>query len=378
MFAAGSLLLAVILHVMAAHQAKQGLTPMVTDFNTFYAIHGLLADHPAASAYDPTLIRHAEILAATQAYPGPTAERFAQMPTFLWLYPPTATLLMWPLGALPYWIAYAAWGIATLAVWLGAVRRICPDPAALPVALALPATFINGMFGQMGFLTAGLLGWGLVLLVERPILAGIAFGLLTVKPHFGLFLPIALLCGGHWRAVGAACATALALAGASVAVFGVEPWAAFLTHAGQNSGALMETGAVPWSLMPTVFPALRLLGLSVNASYAGQGVAALLALASVMWSWRRPGPPSLQACVLCLATLLALPFAYAYDLTVLALPLFWLAADGFRTRLEAALVILAALLPLLAAGLGKLGVPVAPLVIGALLAVTLRRQAREP
>ena len=156
-----------------------------------------------------------------------------------------------------------------------------------------------------------------------------AFGLLTVKPHLGLLLPVALLCGGHWRCMASAVATALVLAGLSLLAFGWAPWPAFVAQAARAE-ALIDSGAVPWSLMPTVLPALRLAGLSERIADGGQLLAGLIALACVVWAWRRPGSPGLKAAVLCLATFLALPFAYAYDLTLLTLPLFWSAKAGVQ------------------------------------------------
>ncbi len=377
LIAAGYLVLLVVFHLMAARQAADGLPPMVTDFNTFYAVASLLEVNRPEAAYEPAPMLDAERSALAHAYPHLSAGQLTSAPLFTWLYPPATLMLLAPLGRLPYWLAYGLWNSATLLLWLTSVRRILPGAASWSVALALPGTFLNAMFGQMGFLTAGLLGWGLALLGERPALAGIAFGLLTIKPHFGLLLPLALLCGGHWRAIAAAAVTALALSGASLLIFGPAPWAAFLTHAGQG-GALMEAGGVPWSLMPTLFPALRLLGVPSGAAYAAQAAAGMAAAAAVAWSWRRRTPIGLKASVLCLATLLALPFAHAYDLVVAMLPLFWLAAKGIRTRMEAVFVVLTALLPFLGPGLGKLGLPVSPLVIGGLLAVVLARVHRSP
>jgi hypothetical protein len=76
--------------------------------------------------------------------------------------------------------------------------------------LAAPPVFFNVMYGQTGFLTGGLIGLGLVLLGRRPILAGILVGLASVKPHFGVLIPLALIAGGYWR-VFAAVATMAAI-----------------------------------------------------------------------------------------------------------------------------------------------------------------------
>ena len=55
-------------------------------------------------------------------------------------------------------------------------------------------------------------GGGLLLLDRRPVLAGILFGALCYKPHFGMLIPVALAASGRWRAFGAAAASAAASA----------------------------------------------------------------------------------------------------------------------------------------------------------------------
>src|SRR4029077_20364009 len=78
------------------------------------------------------------------------------------------------------------------------------DPLWLLLALAFPAVLINVGHGHNGFLTAALLGGGLVVLDRRPLPAGILFGLMAYKPQFGLMIPIALAAGGYWRSFAAA------------------------------------------------------------------------------------------------------------------------------------------------------------------------------
>jgi hypothetical protein len=73
------------------------------------------------------------------------------------------------------------------------------------------------------------------------------------------------------------------------------------------------------------------------------------------------------------------PYVFDYDLTILALPIAWLAAKGIREgflRWEKTILLAAWLLPLLSRTVGKyLHVPPAPLVMALLLAMILRRAA---
>src|SRR5690606_23392799 len=176
-----------------------------------------------------------------------------------------------PLAVLPYLPALALWLAATFAGFATVLRSVAPHSVTLWLALALPAGFINMLHGQNGFLIAALFGGAMLCLDRRPILAGLLIGLLTVKPHLGLLLPIALLAGGRWRAILAAAATALAFAAASAAVLGPESWSAFLANTG-TAREQLEDGLLPWSKMHTVFAGARLLGLEVLPAYLLQGL----------------------------------------------------------------------------------------------------------
>lgn len=77
------------------------------------------------------------------------------------------------------------------------------------------------------------------------------------------------------------------------------------------------------------------------------------------------------------ATLLTSPYLLDYDLVLAAVPLAWMLAQGqaqgFRAWDKIALLA-AYVLPMISRITAmQMGVPVAPLVLGALLAVTLRR-----
>jgi len=83
------------------------------------------------------------------------------------------------------------------------------ENSTLPIlpAIAYPAVFINLGHGHNGFLTAALMGFALLLLDARPLLAGIPFGLLAYKPQFGLLIPLVLIATDRWKTFAAAAAT---------------------------------------------------------------------------------------------------------------------------------------------------------------------------
>jgi hypothetical protein len=84
-----------------------------------------------------------------------------------------------------------------------------------------------------------------------------------------------------------------------------------------------------------------------------------------------------RGAVLLCATLLTTPFLLDYDLLLLALPLAWLYGESRRTGFlpwEKAVLAAGFVLPLVSRALAaNLHLPIAPLVIGALLLCLLRR-----
>jgi len=197
----------------------------------------------------------------------------------------------------------------------------------------------NLSVGQTGMLTAALFGGGLVLLRDRPAVAGILFGLLTCKPQFGILVPVALLCGGHWRTILVAVLTAFATVVVSAAIFGTAPWVAFFHSLPAASQAMLVDGRVGLIKLQSVFGVVRVLGGSPELAWAIQGVlVAGLALA-VGWLWRRPVGADLKAAALAIAALLATPYVFIYDLVLLAVPMAFLVRAGLTRRDSLALAV---------------------------------------
>lgn len=345
--------------------------PTTTDFASFYAA-GALADAGTPQlAYD-----HAAHLAAEEAATAPGIEyQFFN-------YPPVYLLICAVLPAMPYLVAFCVFIAASLAAYLFVARRVLNDysGAALLVLLAFPIVFWNIGLGQNAFLTAALFGAGTLLLDRRPILAGLCFGALCYKPHFGMLVPLALAAGGHWRCFAVAAASACLLALASVAVFGIETWQAFLATAG-GSHAVYESGRILFAGMVSPFGAVRLLGGAVALAYAVQAGASLVAAAATILVWRRGLSLPTRAAVLASATLVAVPLALLYDLMLGAVAALWLVRgrDGAAAR-DWEWPILGVLYLVLLDGryiAESWHVPVFPLAAAALFALSLGRGLRE-
>lgn len=304
-------------------------------------------------------------------------------------YPPSFLALCWPLGWLGYFPALAAWLLATGALYVAAVRvwwRELPVLARLGMPLwlphlAYPAMVIVVTHGQTSWLVAALLGTGLLLVRRQPVLAGLCLGLATVKPQFGVLVPLALIASREWKVVLVAAITALLLAGLSAWAFGPQLWLEWLA-ASARAEVAMADGAVGFGKMTSVFAALRLLGAASVAAYAVQAlVAAMAATLVVIHGWRRGWRPGLAALVLAGAPL-ATPFVLDYDMVLLAFPMLWLTGEGLRSGFlpyEKLVLLLAFVATAFARPLAlNLSAPIMPLVLLAFFAIVWRRATLRP
>jgi len=232
------------------------------------------------------------------------------------------------------------------------------------------------MQGQTGFLTMALFGGAVLLFDRRPLAAGILFGLLSCKPHFGLLVPLALLCGRQWTVFAAASITTLVFGMASAVVLGPDVWLAFWRNLPLLRD-ILEQGGVPWDKMVSPFAGMRLLGVGGVPAYVLQGVLALAAAAGVAWAWWRAVPLRLAAAVLVSGALVATPYVFDYDLVLLAVPIALLARDGCEQGWlpgDREVLVAAWLMPLLSPVIAHAsGVQLGWLCLVALFAVALRR-----
>ena len=346
--------------------------PTTTDFASFYAA-GALADAGTPQlAYD-----QAAHWAAEQAATAPGVEyQFFN-------YPPVFLLICAALAWMPYLVGFCVFIGTTLLLYLAVARRIIGDHSstALLALLAFPMVYWTIGLGQNAFLTAALFGAGTLLVDRRPILAGLLFGALCYKPHFGLLMPLALAAGGHWRAFAGAAASAVGLALISLLLFGIGTWEAFLATAA-GSHAVYESGRILFAGMVSPFGGVRLLGGSIALAYAVQGAASLIAAAGVIIVWGRRLPLSTRAAVLASATLVALPLSLLYDLMLGSIAAAWLvrdraslAARGWEmTALAGLVLVLLVSTPSVAA---KWHFPVFPLAALALFGIAVGRAWRE-
>jgi alpha-1,2-mannosyltransferase len=291
--------------------------PATTDFVSFYAA-GALADAGAPElAYNHDAHYRAEERATT-----------AGIEYRFFYYPPMFLLLCAVLARLPYILAFLAFEIITLFLYLIVARQILGARgwSVLVPMLAFPAVFWTLGLGQNAFLTAALFGAGTFYIDRRPVLSGVLFGAMCYKPHFGLLIPVALLAGRHWRALASAVVSVALLSGLSLIVFGWETWRDFLASAAA-SHATYQSGQIAFGGLVSPFGAVLLLGGTTTIAYAVQAGATLAAGFLVAAVWHRRCPLPIRAATLAAATLVAIPVVLIYDLMLAAVAGAWLIRD---------------------------------------------------
>lgn len=354
----------------ADHYILSGGAAIGGDFVAFYTAAHSLIEGDAAAIYNLDTFEN-----KLHRY-GPPKDRFG----LSWQYPPTYFFLIAPLAFLGFIPGYVAWTGGTAAAYFATMRAAGFRGVFLLVILAAPSTFHAVITGQNGFLSAALIALAALYPDRRPIVAGLAAALLTVKPQLGLLLPIAYLAGGCWRAFFVAAIGAVALAMASVIAFGPDIWLSFADGA-RSTSELLARGVMPLFKMTTPFAAARLAGLPVSPSMAVYSAFAALTAAGVAIVWRRVKDAELRAAALAAGVFLAAPYGFYYEMIILALPVALLARRGLNRgwlRYEQLALTLAVCLPLFLPGdPRKSGLSLGLFVVVLVAASVVRRIAHD-
>lgn len=274
-----------------------------SDFMAFWSFPRFASSHPVRQIY---------AAAALQAFQKTLYPGFASF--YPYLYPPTFLLPSWWLVFCSFGTAFLGWTLAGLALFSAGTLALFPRQrwTVLLVLLASPACLLNGVTGETAYFTAGLLFLGFAALPTRPVLAGIAFGLLTLKPQLGVLLPVLLLARGDWTAILTATLTAAALIALSCVVFPPGMWLLW-AHTLPAYQTQYFTGA-GLNLNIIVTPAANLVTLGVPPAIAWivQSLCAAIVAVLVFLTARR-APYRLAVAALLAGSFLAVPHAYAYD-----------------------------------------------------------------
>lgn len=270
-----------------------------------------------------------------------------------WQYPPHATLLFSPIGALPFHVAYGVWALAGFVLYALALASIGFRQRVLVAALATIPVLLAIGTGQNGLFTAALLMVAVFQARSRPLVAGLAAALLTIKPQLGFLLPVLFIAGGHWRAFAYAALGSILFVAVSIGVFGLEAWFVFFESVRSVSGSV-ATGMMPLFKMVNLYAASRLLGLPELVVFAMSGAMVLAAVAATIWISRRTEDPKWRYAVIACATLIAAPYSYYYELALIVPAIFFVLQRGYQAgwlRFERETIAAAALITLAVPGL---------------------------
>ena len=248
--------------------------------------------------------------------------------TFPYPYPPTYLFALWPLGWLPYRIAYLVWDAACLLLYLWAVFGARVRTVLFWFVLLAPVTTIALSQGQNGLLTSALMVGGMRLMRGRPVLGGVLIGLATFKPQLGMLIPLALIAAGYWRTFLAAAVTASVLALLSIGAFGWSAWPAWLHDAAGHAAYVDQ--AVSDYLKPSVLANLTLARLGGPVAHAVQGFVTVVVAVIVVLCFRR-GVTDLSLAALQVGTFLAMPYTFRYDMPMMTNGILLLVRDRWRS-----------------------------------------------
>lgn len=340
-----------------------------SDFLGFYSASVLVAEGRAVDAYDPVVFH-----AVQKSVAG------ADVELLTWPYPPPAFFLVGLWACLPYGMALALWLGLSGAFYIGALSRIgqIGHDRLLPWTLAaFPAFFLNWTHGQNGAWNTGWLALGAAWMTRYPVWAGLSWSCLVYKPQIVLPLLGVLVLARRWRVLVAWGCGAVLWVGMSGVIWGIGSWEGWRGMMVQTV-EWMEKGLLTFEKIPTTYAALRLAGVGHGWAQMGQG----LFLLGAGWMVRRVRWKDLDgwgcAALAVPGIFLLSPYAWDYDLLLLALPLVWLGREalvtGWRPGEKTALLALA-LFPLLVSPVAHLTrLQVAPLVMIFLLMWITRRQ----
>lgn len=298
-------------------------------------------------------------------------------PEVFWSYPPHIVLFAWPFAFLPYLPAYVTWCAIGIALYLFTATRAVPRERLLFLAVA-PSAAVCVFFGQNGFFTAALLIGGMLCLDRRPVLAGVLFGLLTIKPQMGLLLPVVLVLERRWLTIASALLTATVLVVATAMLFGWSVWIEYLQKVLPQQAWLTEHGGdLLFALVGSVYFGARLIHLPAGIDWAVQGLACAFAFAGVAWSYWRRRDPALSFAFFVTAIFLFTPYILNYDMVILGFVVALLRGRDDNNRADHWLLIAVWTLPITMMIAAVIKIPLAPIVLIAFAARLLWRLARE-
>lgn len=241
----------------------------------------------------------------------------------VWSYPPSTALFYAPLTlvglyqglALFLLLGSTALGLTVFLRLIGLGRSLGLALLSVLALVLSPASFINAVLGQNGLITGFLLIVAVLLVEKRPVLAGVALGLMVLKPHLAVIAGLVFLGRGAWRGLAIAALTGLGVVLISLLAFGFEPWRLYLSETVPYQGFIIRRflGFFTYVLI-SPYAGLRFIGAWHGLAMALQIALSISVAVMVVLAARRLRNPVGMLMLAALGTMLALPYVYAYDM----------------------------------------------------------------
>ena len=226
--------------------------------------------------------------------------------------PPPVAWLALPFTSLPYEVGYWVWSallLVSLALtwYLVAPGRGRVRVVHLVAALGWLPVIYGLQLGQPGlFVALGVAGSYALLQGGCPFLAGLALGVLALKPQLGFLVPAALLVSGRYRAFAGAAVSLAVLAALSAIAVGPDGIAAYQAR-------LSFAAGVPVNRELTLAPFIGVLTITRIVQVA-------IALWALALAYRfRKGPIEWTFVIAMIGGLIASPYLHLDDLVMLGL-----------------------------------------------------------
>ena len=318
--------------VSVASMAARGTTlitgePKWPDFIHFYTLGTIARTGPIELLYDERG-QHARQLAILPW----TASDFFRPDT----YPPLAALLFRPFTSLPFVIAGLVWGVLTLLAYGACVLAIRMRSGStsplhdrgfvLAATFGFPGVWSLFMHGQTTIvvIAAFALAWLALDKLQSRFVAGLAIGLLALKPQFGVLIAIVAVARWEWTLVAGTFASVAIQIAVTISLFGVNILWRYLdaarsvlltAHMPEIKPYLQHSLRAITSLLPLTADAVTLILLSALVAFF------------VIDVWRRTVNWRVRMGTLVIGSVLVNPHVYAYDATVLVLAALWLGEE---------------------------------------------------
>ncbi|WP_447968957.1 glycosyltransferase family 87 protein [Nitrospira sp. M1] len=369
-----SLLLEVLLFIqyILPHEGKYFFThdPIGADFVVFWAAAILTVTDRLPEIFDYQTFHAAQ-----------TALLGHEYQLRIWSYPPHFLFYLTPLAWLAYLPAYVFWNVVTFLMFVSTIIADRSRHIFIFSMVVAPATFMNVLCGQNGFLSAAFFVGGMMLRQRHPISAGVLFGLLSYKPHLGVLIPVMLIAERNWKTLCSGAGAIVVLVVSSVIFHGLDSWILYSTETIRDTTIVLEkvSGLLTY-MMPTVFMSGRIYGFEEKTNYLIQASVTLIVIGATYWAVRRTTDMKLRTAIACVGAFLASPYALNYDMTIFSAAIVLIVEIGQRSGFlwgEGWVLVMAWFLPIGVIFFNASSVPIAPVIVGLLFLFLMIRAGKD-